>query len=214
MFLEPRRLPSPAAERWTPRFTRWDIAMVACLVLIASSALLSLWQRLHGRDSDPSPATAFNMVLTFAMTGGVPFLWLVKTRARPLAGTLDYLRMRNLRRAAPFGIAIGVGLAVMAMIALRTAPTWPPDAGVLRGLLFWVVLGPLGEEILFRGILQVRIGLIGQALAFAALHVAALSPIQAAVVAVAGLLLGVASRRWGLWASIVAHATYNFIAIL
>lgn len=213
MFLEPRCLPSAAAARWTTRFTRWDAAIVACLLLVASSAVLSVWQRLHGADPHPAPATSWNMLLTFAMTGAVPFLWLVKTRSRPLAGALDYLRLRNLRRAAPFGAAVGMGLALMAMIALRTAPTWPPHVHV-QAVVFWVILGPLGEEILFRGILQPRLGVAGQALAFAALHVAAVSPLQAAVVAVAGVSLGFASRRWGLWASIVAHGTYNLVALL
>jgi len=213
MFLEPPHLPSPAAARWTTRFTRWDAAMLACLVLVGSSALLSLWQRHQGIDTAPSPATAWNLLLTFAITGAVPFLWLVKTRAHPLAGALDYLRLRNLRRAAPFGFAFGTGLALLAMIVLQAAPGWPPDVDAWE-VLFWVILGPLGEEILFRGILQPRIGIIGQALAFAFLHVAAMSPLQGAVVALAGIALGLAARRWGLWASIVAHATYNLIAIL
>jgi membrane protease YdiL (CAAX protease family) len=213
MFLEPLLLPSPAAARWTTRFTRWDAAMVACLALVASSAALSIWQRLHGSQPVSAPATTWNMLLTFAMTGAVPFLWLVRTRARPLAGALDYLRLRNLRRAAPFGLAVGAGLAILAMLALQAAPAWPPDVS-LGEVLFWVILGPLGEEILFRGILQPRIGVIGQALTFAVLHVAAMSPLQGAVVALAGIALGLAARRWGLWASIVAHAAYNLIAIL
>ncbi len=157
----------------------------------------------------------WDMALTFLLTGGIPFLWLVRTRARPLAGTLDYLRLRNLRKAAPWGVALGLAMAVVGMVVLRAAPGPLPSVAVfIRAALFFSVIAPLGEEILFRGILQPRIGILAQGTAFALMHVAGVTPLQGVLVLAFGMALGLAAKRWGLWASIIAHATYNLVALL
>jgi membrane protease YdiL (CAAX protease family) len=218
MFLEPKVLPSLAASRWTPRLTRWDIALLGCLILLAASAGLSIWNRASGHEAAIAHRvvpSAWNMALTLAITGGIPFLWLMRTRARPLTGTLDYLRLRNLRRAAPYGLAVGLTMAIAALALLHARPSSPTSAAaLLQASFFWVLVGPLGEEILFRGVLQPRLGILGQAAAFTLLHVAAVTPLQAVVVLGAGIALGATAHRWGLWASIVAHAIYNLVALL
>lgn len=214
MFLEPKVDPSPTSARRTPHFTAWDAALVGCLALVFASAVLSLWWKATGSRASAEPL-AWSQGLTFAITGGIPFLWLLRTRAAALAGALDYLRLRSLKRAFPYGVAIGVAMALAAMVLLRAAPPFPPEwTALARALPFWVVLGPLGEEILFRGILQARFGVLIQALAFTLLHVAATTPLQRLVVLGCGLALGMAAKRWGLWASTVAHATYNLIALV
>lgn len=217
MFWEPAVLPSAAAARWTKRVTRWDIVFLACLALVAASAVLSAWQTATGhRPIGPAGApSAWDMALTFLLTGGIPFLWLIRTRCRPLTGALDYLRLRNLSRAAPWGLLIGVGMAAIGMLALQSGPSpMPPAAALVRAVLFFSMLAPLGEEILFRGILQPRFGIVAQAAAFAAMHVAGVTVSQGILVFLFGIALGLAARRWGLWASIVAHGTYNLIALL
>ena len=190
--------------------------MVACLALVAGSAAISVWHAVHGSTFGARAwPSAWDMALTFLLTGGIPFLWLVRTRARPIAGTLDYLRLRNLGKAAPWGVALGVAMAVVAMVALRTLPgPLPSVATFIRVGLFFGVMAPLGEEILFRGILQPRIGVLAQAAAFAIMHVAGVTPLQGVLVLLFGIALGLAAKRWGLWTSIVAHGTYNLVALL
>jgi membrane protease YdiL (CAAX protease family) len=182
---------------------------------VAASTVISAWQRLHGDAISMSPPSRWDMALTFLLTGGIPFLWLLRTRARPLTGTLDYLRLRNLRRAAPWGLLVGLSMASIGAIALRAvAAPLPPLVELLRTAWFFCLVAPVGEEILFRGILQPRIGVLAQALAFAAMHVATVNVLEGILVLAFGAALGLAARRWGLWASIVAHATYNLAALL
>ncbi len=214
MFWEPRELPSEAAQRRTAQTTRWDIAFLACLCLVAISTALAAWQRFHGDHVTTTPSR-WDMALTFLLTGGIPFAWLLRTRVRPLKGTLDYLRLRNLRRAAPWGLGVGAAMAIAAVIVLRAIPASPPSLGdLLRMAWFYCLVAPVGEEILFRGILQPRVGITAQALAFAAMHIATITVLEGALVVSFGIALGYAAHRWGLWASIVAHATYNLAALL
>ena len=87
-------------------------------------------------------------------------------------------------------------------------------ATFIRAGLFFGAMAPLGEEILFRGILQPRIGILAQATAFALMHVAGVSPLQGVLVLLLGIALGLAAKRCGLWASILAHGSYNLVALI
>lgn len=214
MFLEPRELPSEAAQRWTPRFTRWDAALVVCLALVVLSAGISLWQAAMG-TTPVQPVSSFSAALTFVLTGGIPLLWLLRTRQRPITGSLDYLRLRNATRAFPRGLGVGLLMAMTAAAALQTLPgPVPPLPILLRQATFYCAAAPFAEEVLFRGILQPRFGIVAQAALFATLHLTGLGLHQAVLVLAFGLTLGYTSRRWGLWASIAAHATYNLVALL
>lgn len=97
----------------------------------------------------------------------------------------------------------------------------PQDpAGWAAGLVAMVLVGPLGEEVLFRGLLQqaARAALgpvaavVGIALLFAGLH---FLPAYLAAIALVGIVLGVAFERSGsLVAGWIAHAAYNGLVLV
>ena len=113
----------------------------------------------------------------------------------------------------------------------RIGASLPPE--VSGPALFWIltvppmIFGPLGEEFLYRGfMLQVgstlwgdRVGTVGQAAAFAFVHLAhyGLQPVQPAVIGlflptnflVALALAWMVRRSGSLWVAVVAHSVYN-----
>lgn len=85
------------------------------------------------------------------------------------------------------------------------SPAWALALGILAGV---------GEELLFRGAVQPRYGLLLTALLFTVVHVQyELSIVTLGVFALA-ILLGIERRRLGTSACIVTHALYDAIAVL
>ncbi|MBN1316895.1 MAG: CPBP family intramembrane metalloprotease [Anaerolineales bacterium] len=76
------------------------------------------------------------------------------------------------------------------------------------------VLSGFGEEILFRGALQPRLGLVFTAILFASTHIQySISPATLVVLGI-GLVLGLLRRYFGTWTAIFAHFGYNFGLLL
>jgi hypothetical protein len=87
------------------------------------------------------------------------------------------------------------------------------DAGLLGALTIGLSAG-IGEEILFRGAAQPRMGLLFTSLLFAVVHTQyTISPALAQIFVV-GLVLGLARRRVNTTTAISIHATYNLILAL
>ena len=130
------------------------------------------------------------------------------------------------RRTLLSAIALGL-ILVPIMLALSTitdalfvsagwATTSADDvrqvfAGLMTplGIVVIALTAGVGEEILVRGILQPRFGLVLSAVVFTALHagqyqLAALLPLLCL-----SLALGLARRRWHTTACVVAHAVYD-----
>ena len=85
------------------------------------------------------------------------------------------------------------------------SPAWALALGILAGV---------GEELLFRGAVQPRYGLLLTALLFTVVHVQyELSIVTLGVFGLA-ILLGIERRRLGTSACIVTHALYDAIAVL
>ena len=71
----------------------------------------------------------------------------------------------------------------------------------------------LGEELLFRGVLQHELGLLASAVAFGLLH--AVTPAYFVLALAMGLLLGaLAEVSGGLMAPVIVHSVYDFAALL
>ena len=84
------------------------------------------------------------------------------------------------------------------------------EAGLLGALTIGLSAG-IGEEILFRGAAQPKMGLVFTSLMFATLHTQyTVSPALLQVLLV-GLLLGLTRRQVNTTTSIAVHATYNFV---
>lgn len=117
-------------------------------------------------------------------------------------------------------ILIGVefGLSSFSKITNISLPTHVQQ--LLQGFplyfyLFTFLIAPINEEILFRGFLVPRIGIILSAVIFASLHFSYLSISEFAAALIFGLIAGYAFKRTkSLYVSIVAHMLLNFLTIL
>lgn len=82
------------------------------------------------------------------------------------------------------------------------------------GALAVGVTAGVGEEMLFRGAVQPRFGLLLTSLLFAVGHIQyGFSPALLEILVI-GLILGWLRRRWGLVVCIAVHAAYNFLNLL
>jgi membrane protease YdiL (CAAX protease family) len=126
---------------------------------------------------------------------------------------------------AAVGLVVGVGLVVASRFGERTGPgaraasvlahhmgrvTWP-------GLLAVGCTSALGEELLFRGVLQPTLGLTVAAILFAAAHVPFREELWPWTVQALlhGLLFGVAyDRSDALVVPIVGHAVFNVVQLV
>jgi membrane protease YdiL (CAAX protease family) len=71
----------------------------------------------------------------------------------------------------------------------------------------------IGEEILFRGALQPRLGIVAPALLFAVLHAQYAISLATLEIFILGIFLGLLRRRAGTTAAIIAHSSYDMILL-
>ena len=82
-------------------------------------------------------------------------------------------------------------------------------------LILAFTLGPLGEELLFRGYLLNKLGVIVQGVLFGLFHAAYGSIAEVLAALTVGIILGVyMQRRKNIYACTLAHAFYNLFAII
>jgi membrane protease YdiL (CAAX protease family) len=194
------------------------------------------------------PAALFGQEATIVMTGIGQYtffilaIWLVLRRhGQGFAALRLDVEPSDLVYMA-FGVLLQIGLAALALPVWRLAGVeGPPQelSGVLAGLespaakavmaLTVVGLGPLTEELLFRGMLlrmlerryTATAAIVGSSAVFAAFHLVGVARGQvlgAAVVLVTtflvGLILGrMAIRRGRLGPGIFTHAGFNLLAL-
>lgn len=156
------------------------------------------------RVSPPIPDTDTNTSWRDALAWRSP--------ARPAGRALDPHLIAALAAAVPVWLALG----------LWAAPWMRAPAGAWA-LLSFVLLMPLLEELVFRGLLQGRllahtarrVGPVSLAnalttLAFVALHLVAQPPAWALAVALPSLVLGhLRERLHSVWPAIGVHVAYN-----
>ncbi len=122
------------------------------------------------------------------------------------------------------GIAIGIPVGTVEYFILRPAPAFPTfEVGyLLRDMVYMFGFVAIGEEILFRGLVQRDLmkalgwkwGLILASLTFAAMHLTWRSIPEVVFVFFAGLLLGyMYYKTKSLVAPIVMHGTGNVILV-
>ena len=83
-------------------------------------------------------------------------------------------------------------------------------------LLFSFLVAPINEEILFRGFMVPRIGILASAVLFSVPHLLSYSSVSELIAAfIFGIAAGYAFKKTGsLYPSIIAHALVNLISIL
>ena len=120
------------------------------------------------------------------------------------------------------GAGIGVGLAIE---ELWTRFGWPTtDADLFAelanlpvhplGMLLLAISAGVSEELLVRGVLQTRLGLVLSNLLFTAAHAFQYATDALVMVLILGFAFGFLRQRYGLLPAIVVHALYNFLLLL
>lgn len=163
-----------------------------------------------------------NGAILLVIFGMLPFLWVLGTRNEAWRGTLLYFRLHHPLRSAVWGVGLGIGLVIALVIVglimeLVGAAPENPAIEQLSAVMTWPLAlflsfsAAVGEEILFRGVLQRWIGVWGQAAVFAMLH-AWQGVYGIAFTLLLALVFGFMVKRGGsLWIAIVAHFTFDII---
>lgn len=193
-----------------------------------------------------SSATLWAEVLvTFTLVGLVPFAWAVGTRIGGLQGALEYLGMQTRKFKEGLGAGslwalflLGIVLALGYLLSFAAGePEESPVTDALLGALTWPLVvalslgAGLGEEILYRGILQrwfiqgaermgaapksaATIGIGLQAVVFGFSHAGYDTVLNIVVPLVIGLLFGILYwKRGNLWLVITAHFLYDLFLL-
>jgi membrane protease YdiL (CAAX protease family) len=203
---------------------------VVTLVAIAGTLLSSvaLFAALRGEAPANVPFyatdSAVSIVSDVALAlAGVGFLL-----TRGLRATLARLDLRPLTgRQAALAVVVAVGFHVVVGAAEWAESVWLPGVHALEdrfdyqfvgmppllGAVLVSVAAGVGEEILFRGALQPRVGVVLSAAVFAALHVQYQLPGILMIFAV-GLGLGVLKRHTSTTFTAVVHVLYDLGAFL
>ncbi|MGC8495937.1 MAG: CPBP family intramembrane glutamic endopeptidase [Candidatus Micrarchaeia archaeon] len=128
---------------------------------------------------------------------------------------------RNILIGISLFFAIILLSIAMGLFSEVTSIPLPTNVTALLGgmplylLVFSFLIAPIDEEILFRGFLVPRIGIIASALLFALLHFSYSSISEVVAALVFGLLAGyVFKRTKSLYASITGHILVNMLTII
>lgn len=195
------------------------------LVLTLGVGLANLADMVGETDSGASVFGVWAQAVVFALLGFWGVGWPVR---RGIGAAADRL---GLSRSTAGGLLSGAALAfvmlgvVVAISALESVLGVGFDGDVeeltdaLLGNLFLTPFGiatlglaaALGEEIVFRGALQPRFGLILTAALFALTHSNYGITLSTLVVFILGLVLGWVRIRWNTVAAMALHATYNIL---
>lgn len=137
------------------------------------------------------------------------------------------LHRENLERALGEGVVATLAVFALLIIAgllLQTADVTPDEndraLAIARSITILGAVGisigaAVGEEIFFRGFLQPRIGIIGQALVFGLAHLNYVNVSEVVVTTALALLFGVLYKRTGnLMAPMVTHFLFNLIMLV
>jgi membrane protease YdiL (CAAX protease family) len=202
------------------------VTVAAMLLTVLSSIVLFVELQdepsasIPFHPSDSVVAVATDLALALA---GVGFLL-----TRDVRGVLERLDLRPVRLpqvgwAAATALAFNVVVAVMEWTERLVLPTFhaledrfdyefigiPP----LVGAALVSLAAGVGEEILFRGALQPRIGIGLSAALFAILHIQYQIP-GILMIFVVGVALGLVKQRTSTTFTIVVHVVYDLIAFL
>ncbi|HID87668.1 MAG TPA: CPBP family intramembrane metalloprotease [Anaerolineae bacterium] len=205
-------------------------ALVFAIYLIGGS-LATLWtirfvvEAPEGVSLTPSLFWQQGLAFTLLGLAGVGIFL-----RRDLRGALDRLKLRGVP-LPHWGLAAGATLLLLAfvwVVSFGWSRLWPQsyeEVERISELLFGEFLSPLGaltlglsagigEELLFRGALQPRFGLILTTLLFTVAHTQYTVSPALLEIFVVGLVLGLLRDRASTTVCILVHAAYNALNVL
>lgn len=204
------------------------LALILTLLVVFTISLVNV-----GDTPDALPAGSIGYVEVIAQNVFLMAAAYAAVGAGVARSVKDASRRLGLTWPTPRVIAISVGFVFLGLIIAGAAgiatEIFQPDlsdridtsmleaTSELQNPLGAVVLGAsagLGEELLLRGAIQPRFGMVVTAALFALLHTQyGFSWIIVGLFGV-GLLLGYERRRFGTTAAILTHAIYNTLSVL
>jgi membrane protease YdiL (CAAX protease family) len=174
--------------------TVWDVLLSGLPLLIFALAGVGLWIRRNGRQTLERlglRAVTWRQLLAAA---GIVLLLL----------GLDFAVSQIWQEVNPFGYDVMERVMESLFGGLTT----------IVGALVLGLSAGISEELLFRGAVQPRLGLVVAALLFTVGHLQYGLTAATAEVFVIGLVLGLVRNRANTTLCIVIHATYNIVGIL
>lgn len=231
---EPRALDAPkrttGARIWNA-ILGIDLGLIG-LFFLASAAVLFLADQPE-RDFTASELRAGMVVQAIGglvVLAVIPLAWGVGTRVGGWRGMLVRFQLDRPWPAAGWGVLVGIGvLVVLAAFGFAIAEydertgddlADNPELERIGAALTWPVAilvavgAAVGEEVFFRGLLQRWIGVWGQAVLFGLAHLSYGTELQVVVPFALGLFFGWLVKRGArLWLPIVAHFTYDIVAL-
>ena len=229
----------PFVRRLFARFTHIDPARTVHAVALSLTMLIvvNLWVTLAiGLDNiaetlAAGPELATNDVVSMtwlqdvlmALMAIIGVGWLVRRAWRASLKRLGVMLPSWRQIALSLGLAGILIAALLLMEYLLSFTNWGFDQDVekvseqligplmmtLPGILTLGLAAALGEELVFRGALQPRFGLLFTAILFALLHSNYGITLSTGVVLVLGLILGWQRMRYNTTSAMITHATYN-----
>ena len=209
------------------------LALALALIFNHFSVYLAL-QNPSPQASDP--VHFYDQLINFTLMVGLAVFGVGTFTRRPLASLWPRLGLRRPNRFQIF-FAVGAGSAfqLVALIAYALSHLLTPALAqsvdqnsqalldpilsatfffIPVGILFLALSAAFGEEALFRGALQPRLGLLVAALLFTAFHDQYGFSFDLALIFLLALVLGWLRNSMNLWACIVAHFWYDCLASL
>lgn len=150
-------------------------------------------------------------------------LWHVYQKGLSLKAIFGFSKEKLLKYSL-IGLAIGIPTGTAEYLILQPAAAFPVFElkYLLRDMVYMILFVGIGEELLFRGIIQQDLsrafgwkwGLLGASLLFSVMHLTWRSVPELGFVFVAGLILGLLYLRTkSLVASIIAHGINNVVLV-
>ncbi len=229
----------PFVRRFLARFIKIDPKRVVHAVALSYTMLIlvNLWLTLAigldaladtlaagpGMTTNDVVGMTWTQDLLLALMAFVGIGWLVRRDGRLSLSRLG-LALPTLRQ-----VVISVGLAGVFVVALLLTEWLLARFGIgfdedvqrvseqivgplmmtIPGILTLGLAAALGEELVFRGAMQPRFGLLLTAILFALLHSNYGITLSTVVVLVLGLVLGWQRIRYNTTSAMITHATYN-----
>lgn len=214
---------------WTVQVIGW---VVLSFVPFNRPLLYAMFEANMESLASSETATLVSLCSTLVWSIPTALLAIGFPLTRNLGCALARLGLGSVRwRDISIGILVGIGLAVFITVAeqwivslvaqtglpMTEAELFEELASLPTSLIGAVLLGlsaGISEELLVRGVLQPRLGIVLANLVFAMAHGLQYGADGLIVVFLLGLLFGVIRMRLGLAPAIMAHAVYDIVLVV